>query len=78
MNLIDKVILVTGGASGIGLATVKYALEQGARVVMSDLAGSENASKAGEMLPKFLDQLIIIPADVSSTKDCDDLITATV
>lgn len=78
MKLIDKVILVTGGASGIGLAAVKDALEQGARVVMSDLAGSEKASKAGELLPKFLDQLIFIPADVSSTNDCDALIATTV
>lgn len=35
-KLNDKVALVTGAASGIGLATVKALIEAGARVVMAD------------------------------------------
>lgn len=33
MILKDKTVLVTGTYSGIGLATAKYCLEQGARVI---------------------------------------------
>ena len=36
MRLKDKNILVTGGASGIGLATVERCLQAGARVVLTN------------------------------------------
>lgn len=37
LRLMDKVALVTGGASGIGLATVERFVAEGARVVFCDL-----------------------------------------
>lgn len=44
MNLKDKVAVVTGGASGLGLATVERLVEKGAKVVIFDL----NEAKAKE------------------------------
>lgn len=40
MNLEGKVVIVTGGASGIGLACVKKFLEQGSKVVIGDYASN--------------------------------------
>lgn len=49
MELTDKVAFITGGASGLGLATAKRFIEGGARVMLFDL-NEENARKAAEQL----------------------------
>ena len=48
----DKVVLVTGAASGLGLADAQVLIEQGARVIMTDIdadRGSELAAQFGAM-----------------------------
>ena len=49
MRFDNKVILVTGGASGIGLATCKAFAECGGHVIMSDI-NAETGAKAAESL----------------------------
>lgn len=54
--------LVTGGASGLGLATAEQLLKQGGRVVLCDLpssTGAEAAKKLGE-------NAAFVPVDVST------------
>ncbi len=63
MNIQDKVVVITGGASGLGLATARYLVhERGARVAMLDL----NA-EAGEQAMADLgaDRALFVRADVS-------------
>ena len=45
-RLADRTAVVTGGASGIGLATVRRLAAEGARVVVADLPGSAGAEVA--------------------------------
>ena len=48
MQISGSVAIVTGGASGLGLATVDRLLKEGARVVIVDLPGSNGAELAAE------------------------------
>ncbi|XP_068026620.1 3-hydroxyacyl-CoA dehydrogenase type-2 [Melanerpes formicivorus] len=59
------VALVTGGASGLGLATAQRLVEQGARVVLLDLPSSSGAQRAQEMG----DACAFAPADVTSAEE---------
>lgn len=62
-GLTDKRVLVTGGASGIGLATVKRFLDEGSRVVILD-HDSAACDNARSDLPNLSANLL---ADVSAT-----------
>ena len=71
MRLQDKVAIVTGGASGMGRATVLRFLAEGARVVLADL--NESASKDTVQLAREAggdpDALVTIKTNVASEAD---------
>jgi NAD(P)-dependent dehydrogenase (short-subunit alcohol dehydrogenase family) len=70
MRLKDKVAVITGGASGMGLASVMRFLEEGARVVIADYnvetaeAALANANSSG-----FGDSASFIRTDVAKEGD---------
>ncbi|WIX75228.1 3-hydroxyacyl-CoA dehydrogenase [Amycolatopsis carbonis] len=63
MDIANTVALVTGGASGLGLATAKELHKRGAKVVVVDLPTSDGAAVAAELAGVFA------PADVTSEAD---------
>lgn len=65
MELTDAVAVVTGGASGLGLATARALLDEGAKVVILDLPTSRGAEVAAELNGEFRDRAAFAPADVT-------------
>lgn len=69
MNLSNKIILVTGGSSGIGEAIVRKCVEYGAKVVFTYNSGKENAEKiTGET------DTIALSCDVSNEAACNKVV----
>jgi NAD(P)-dependent dehydrogenase (short-subunit alcohol dehydrogenase family) len=61
VQITDAVALVTGGASGLGLATTRRLLDAGAQVVVLDIKGEEVVRELG-------DRARFAPADVTDEK----------
>jgi 3-hydroxyacyl-CoA dehydrogenase / 3-hydroxy-2-methylbutyryl-CoA dehydrogenase len=57
--------LVTGGASGLGRATVERFVRAGSKVVLGDLPSSQGQQVANELG----DNVVFVPLDVTSEKD---------
>lgn len=74
MHIQDKVIVITGGASGLGLATAHYLLEEkGARVAIFDLnveAGEKAVAELGAERAMFMQ------TDVSSEESVQQAVDA--
>ena len=73
----DKVIVITGASSGIGLASAKLFGSLGARVVMA----ARSVEKMQELAPQVSpdpDRVLCVRADVSVEDDCRRLVEETV
>ena len=68
-RLAGKVAVITGGNSGIGLATAKEFVEQGAKVVISGRDQKTLTEAAGELGRDVL----AVRADVAQLDDIDKL-----
>jgi NAD(P)-dependent dehydrogenase (short-subunit alcohol dehydrogenase family) len=76
-RLTDRIALVTGGASGIGLATVEALAEAGAVVVIADLSQAEiNAARQGLVAKGYaIDGVVMDVTDSGRvTEVADDLV----
>lgn len=77
-NVRDKVVLVTGGASGIGLATVERLLREGARVMLADLRAEAVDVALGQLRATGAQPPQGRSADVRSAASCEQLVQETV
>ncbi len=68
-RLEDKIAVVTGGSSGLGLATAKLFAAEGARVFIAGRRQEELDRAAGEIGPGA----VAVRADVSNLEDLDRL-----
>jgi NAD(P)-dependent dehydrogenase (short-subunit alcohol dehydrogenase family) len=73
MNLQDKVVLVTGGASGIGRATSIAFARKGAKVAIADIDGRGGEETLG-MIQQAGGEAIFAGCDVSAAADVETLI----
>ena len=69
----DKVVLVTGGAAGIGEATARAFAAEGAKVVVSDVAEPEGQAVAAGIAEQGGDAMFV-PCDVSRAADVRALV----
>ena len=66
----NKIVLVTGGTSGIGLGTIEYLLEQENYEIISLARGVENIHKAKEKLKDKANKITFLQGDISKEEDC--------
>ena len=73
-NLKDKVVIVTGGAAGIGLAVTKGLVEVGAKVMIADFAEDIGAQAVEEANQAGNGEAAFAKCDVTSKTDVDALV----
>jgi len=67
LGLSDRVALVTGASSGIGLACVEQLLGEGARVC----AVARSVTPLDDLIRRYPDQLVTSSCDLTTTEGCD-------
>jgi len=76
MSLSNKVIAISGAASGIGLATAQLLASQGAHVSLAD--SNTNVTSQAAALPGGVDQHMSTVLDVRNAQEVNDWIESTV
>lgn len=76
-KLQDKTAIITGGAQGIGFATVKKMLHEGAKVALVDI-NQEGIDLAIKELATYDAQIISIVADITDNKNVQTVVDKTI
>ena len=77
MKLVGRVAIVTGSARGIGLACARRFAEEGARVVLSDIAENDGAAAAAGLTAEG-HEVAFHRTDVANRAELDTLVDASV
>lgn len=77
MQVKDKIVIVTGAASGIGKATAKHFAHFGAKVVVSDI-NLEKAKAVADEITQSFGEALAIKANVAVYEEVENLIQHTV
>src|ERR1700746_2009934 len=77
VTLPGKVILVTGGGSGIGRATALRLAREGAKIMIADYV-PESAERVVKSIKEAGGEASCVAADVSVTKQVEAMVTQTV
>jgi NAD(P)-dependent dehydrogenase (short-subunit alcohol dehydrogenase family) len=76
MDIYGKVVLVTGGAQGIGRGIVEYLLRADCLVVVADIDSEAGEEMAGELSQP--DRLLYVPTDVGDEEQVKQAVAAAV
>src|SRR5512132_4342070 len=71
MRLRDKIALITGGNSGIGLATARLFVAEGARVAII----GRNKETLGAAVAELGGRLVAVQADVTDVEETERAVT---
>lgn len=77
MRFQDKVVIVTGAASGLGEATVLEFVKEGAKVMLADIAADKGQAYSDELNAKGYNTAFM-KTDVASEQDIQALVAKTV
>jgi 2-hydroxycyclohexanecarboxyl-CoA dehydrogenase len=75
MEMLDRTIILTGGASGIGRATAFLLAREGARVLIGDIDEAGGRSVAAESAAQEL-AIEYLPLDLTKKHSIDDFVAA--
>lgn len=73
----DKVVLITGGAGGIGQASAQLFLDNGAKVALVDI-NKEALDNAKKSLNGESNRILVVQADVTNEEDVKNYVKQTV
>jgi NAD(P)-dependent dehydrogenase (short-subunit alcohol dehydrogenase family) len=75
LHITNKIVVITGGGSGIGLSFTKLAIQNGARVLIADLRLTPEAADYVEK-KKASGKVAFVKCDVSKRADLENLAPA--
>jgi len=78
MRLKDKVVLITGGAQGIGRSIAETLAKEGANIALCDVMEDSVQKTATEIAKAYDVKAIGIKTDVTRFEECEKFVTATI